>query len=274
MFATLACVAVFQVPSACNAESLPLWEAGAGVGAISLPDYRGSEVTKTYLVPTPYFVYRGDILKADRNGVRSTLFGNDKVEVNLSLNATLPVHSKDDPARRGMADLRPTIEFGPTVNVNLWQSTGQKMKVDFRAPLRSSITIESSPKAIGWLLSPSLNLDVRDPAGFSGWRLGLLGGLIFNDRRYNAHFYSVGPSDVTATRPLYSASGGYSGSQFTTALSKRFPRYWVGGFVRYDALGGAVFENSPLVTKRNTVSAGVVISWVFGESSRRVDVVE
>lgn len=269
-----ACLAGFLFSPVSRAEQLPLWEIGLGVAAISLPDYRGSDVTQTYVVPAPYFIYRGEFLKADRNGLRSMLFDSEKVEVNLSLNATLPVNSKDNQARRGMADLKPTVELGPTVSVNLWQSPDQKMKLDFRTPVRTGITVESSPRQIGWLFSPNLNLDVKDPAGFPGWNLGMLAGMLFNDRKYNAHFYSVSRADATATRPAYSAGGGYSGAQFTMALSKRFPRYWVGGFMRYDTLAGAVFDDSPLVKKRSAVSAGIAITWVFNESSTLVNVAD
>jgi outer membrane scaffolding protein for murein synthesis (MipA/OmpV family) len=58
------------------------------------------------------------------------------------------------------------------------------------------------------------------------------------------------------------------------AISKRFRHYWVGGFLRYDTLSGATFESSPLVKRPNAVSAGLAISWVFGESSRLVNVNE
>ena len=95
----------------CHAESLPLWELGAGVGTISLYDYRGSDERRAYVFPVPYFVYRGEFLKADRNGVRSTLFNSDRVEVNVSVNGTFPVDSKDNVARRGMTDLKPTIDW-------------------------------------------------------------------------------------------------------------------------------------------------------------------
>jgi outer membrane scaffolding protein for murein synthesis (MipA/OmpV family) len=255
-----------------HADTLPLWEAGIGVGALSLPDYRGSDVRDTYVLPVPYFIYRGEFLKADRNGVRGTLFSSNKVEVNVSLNATLPVNSRNNPARRGMADLKPTVEIGPTLDVNLWNSADRQMKLDFRAPLRTAVTVESSPKSIGWLFSPNLNLDIRNPAGLLGWHLGMLAGPVFANRKYNTHFYSVTPADATAVRPAYSASGGYSGSQFTIATSKRFRHYWVGAFMRYDTLAGAVFEDSPLVKKRSAVSAGFAVSWVFGESSTLVNV--
>jgi outer membrane protein len=255
----------------CHAEPLPLWEVGAGVGALNLPDYRGSDTRSTYAVPIPYFIYRGDFLKADREGVRGTLYEGDKVELNVSLNGTLPVNSDDNSARRGMADLRPTVELGPNLNVHLWQSANEKMRLDLRAPVRTAITVESSPRQIGWVFLPNLNLRVDDPTGMPGWRLGLQAGPVFSNREYNSYFYSVGAADATATRPAYSAAGGYSGSQFTMALSKRFRRYLIGGFMRYDALKGAVFEDSPLLRKSSGVAAGFAVAWVFGESSQLVD---
>ena len=256
--------------SLCHADSLPLWEAGLGVAAMTVPDYRGSDVSSTYVLPAPYFVYRGKFLKADRKGMRSTLYDSDKVEVNISLNGTLPVRSKNNPARAGMADLKPTVELGPTASFSLWSSADDKIKLDFRTPVRASITAESSPHQIGWLFSPNLNIDIKDPLDMPGWNLGMLVGPLINDRKYNGYFYSVGAADATATRPAYTAAGGYAGSQLTMALSKRFPGYWVGGFLRYDTLAGAAFEDSPLVKQRSAVSAGFAVSWVFGVSSTRV----
>ena len=274
LFLSLTASVVAICASASHAESLPLWEAGVGVAAISVPDYRGSDVRSNYLLPLPYFVYRGQFLKADRNGVRASMFENDWLQINLSVNATLPVSGKNNPARRGMENLRPAVEVGPTFDMTLWQSPDRKRKLDFRVPLRAALTVESQPKHIGWLTAPALNLDWRDPAGMSGWRFGMLAGPLYASRDYNRYFYSVSPSQATADRPTYSATGGYSGTQFTLALSKRFPNYWVGAFVRQDSLRGAVFTDSPLVRRLNTISAGVAISAVFGASSTRVDAPE
>jgi outer membrane scaffolding protein for murein synthesis (MipA/OmpV family) len=256
----------------CHAEPLPLWEVGAGLGVINFPDYRGADTRNTYILPVPYLIYRGEFLKADREGVRGTLFENDKLEVNLSVNGTLPVKSEDNVARRGMSDLRPTVELGPTVDFKLWHSGDRKTKLDFRAPVRTAITIESSPQQIGWLFLPNLRLTVRDPDRLPGWNLGLQAGPIFSNREYNAHFYSVSASEANAGRPAYSARSGYSGSQVTMSVSKRFPRYWVGGFMRYDALAGAVFNDSPLLRKNGGVTGGIAVAWVFGQSSTLVDV--
>lgn len=254
----------------CDAAPLPLWEVGAGLGVISVPDYRGSDVRSNYVLPVPYLIYRGKVLKADRSGVRAALFYNDALEVNLSLNATLPANSKNNPVRRGMADLKPTVEVGPTVDFTLWQSGDSKTKLDLRLPARAAITLQSSPKLVGWLFSPNLSLNVRDPGAMAGWKFGMSGGPIFSTRRYNSHFYSVGTDEAIAGRPAYSAPGGYSGAQVTAALSKRFSQYWVGTFVRYDNLSGAVFSDSPLVQRHSALSAGVAFAWVFGASSTLV----
>jgi hypothetical protein len=58
--------------------------------------------------------------------------------------------------------------------------------------------------------------------------------------------------------------------QFIAALSKRFPKFWVGGFARYDTLAGAVFEQSPLVTSKHYFAAGIAFAWIARESPQRV----
>lgn len=258
----------------CHAGSQPLWELGAGAATLSVPDYRGSAQRKTYYLPLPYFVYRGAFFKADRNGARAALFESERLQINLSVNASLPVSSSDNRLRRGMADLKPMVEVGPTAGVNLWKSSGGNMKLDFRAPLRAAITVESSPRQIGWLFAPGLNLDIRDPAGYGGWKLGVGAAPLFTSRGYNRYFYSVGADEATLARPAYSAPGGYAGLQLSSTLSKRFAHYWVGAFLRYDNLAGAVFADSPLVERRDALSAGVAVSWIFGASTIQVEAPE
>jgi outer membrane scaffolding protein for murein synthesis (MipA/OmpV family) len=263
--------AALLASAACPAGQFPLWEIGAGLAVLNLPDYRGADVTSTYVLPIPYIRYRGEILKADRDGLRGLLFDSEKVEINISLNGTLAADSDDNLARAGMADIETTVEIGPTFDFHLWRSTDRRMQLDFRVPVRASITVESSPEHIGWLLWPNLKLEVQDPLGHAGWDFDIQAGPTFSDGEYHEYFYSVGPADATAVRPAYSAAGGYSGTQISTSLTKRFPRYWVGGFLRYEYLSGAVFEDSPLVTQESALSVGVALSWVLGESSKRVE---
>lgn len=256
------------------AAEKPLWELGAGISALSLPDYRGSDQTSLYAIPFPYLVYRGKFLKADRHGIRGTFFGSDRIELNLSLGASLPVNSDDNRARQGMADLQPTVELGPSLDLNLWRTPDQRIRLDLRLPVRTAVTVKGGMDDIGWVFSPRLNLDIADVAGLAGWNLGLLAGPMYGSERNHDYFYSVAPQYATAERPAFDAKGGYAGSQLMMTASKRYPKYWLGAFVRWDSLQGAVFADSPLVKREGYFAAGVGIAWILGESSTRVEAVE
>lgn len=256
------------------AAEKPLWELGAGISALSLPDYRGSDQTSLYTIPFPYLVYRGEFLKADRHGIRGTFFGSDRIELNLSLGASLPVNSDDNRARQGMADLQPTVELGPSLDLNLWRTPDQRIRLDLRLPVRTAVTVKGGMDDIGWVFSPRLNLDIADVAGLAGWNLGLLAGPMYGSERNHDYFYSVAPQYATAERPAFDAKGGYAGSQLMMTASKRYPKYWLGAFVRWDSLQGAVFADSPLVKREGYFAAGVGIAWILGESSTRVEAVE
>jgi outer membrane scaffolding protein for murein synthesis (MipA/OmpV family) len=252
--------------SAVAAEE-PLWEGGAGVAVLNLPHYRGSDQRHLWVLPIPYVAYNGDIVRADRDGARAMLSRWQRLDIDLSVSAGAPARSKDDAARQGMADLPPTFELGPSVNRTL--ALEDNWKLDLRIPLRAVVTLESSPRGIGWTTTPNLNLDLRTAGD---WRVGLQGALVYSDRRYHAHFYEVTPADATPERHTYTAHGGDSGAYFITALSRRFGQHWMGAYLRYDTLSGAVIADSPLVRQRRQWSAGFAVSWIFAASTRRVEV--
>ena len=265
----IASLAAILLSTSAVAREEPLWEAGLGVAGLHFPHYRGSDQSRNYALPLPYFVYRGEILKADREGVRGIFFKTDRVDMNLSVGASLPVRSSDSRAREGMPNLRPSLELGPSVDINLWRAPDRVVKLDLRLPLRAGVSVSSHPDYIGLHFFPHLNVDVRDPLGMQGWNLGVLTGPVYTDARYSRYFYSVPREFATAQRPAYEAGGGYAGTQFIVALSKRFRRFWLGGFARYDTLRGAVFEESPLVTSKRYVAAGIGISWESRASASR-----
>jgi len=98
----------------------------------------------------------------------------------------------------------------------------------------------------------------------------MLAGPVFADRKYHDYFYGVDAAYATATRPAYQARGGYAGWRALAATSRRFGITWVGAFLRYDSLSGAVFDDSPLMRSKHAVTAGIGISWVFARSSELV----
>jgi outer membrane protein len=258
------------MPGWAQAEQKPLWELGLGAGVLSVPDYRGSDESHAYLLPLPYVVDRGSVFKADREGARAEFFDNDTLRLTMTLNASVPVNSRRNAARQGMPNLNGSVEFGPAADVHLYLSPDERVHVKLRVPVSYGLTFGNGVGSNGWQTDPHINLDLRDVAGFTGWNLGLLTGPIYGSRRRHAYFYDVAPAYATPDRPAYVAHGGYGGTQFMTSLSKRFDRYWVGAFVRYDSLQGAAFADSPLVRSKSYLAAGIGVSWVLGQSSDMV----
>lgn len=251
------------------AEEKPLWEIGLGAGAFVFPAYRGSDQTNNYLLPVPLFTYHGDFFKADRHGIRGTLFDTDRVDFTVSA-ALSPPAGDDVRARAGMPDIEATFELGPQVDFLLWRSENRARFLKLRLPVRAAFTIEGPPRDVGWVANPRLNLDITDLPGLPGWNLGMFAGPMYGNRRQNAYYYTVAPQYATPGRPAYDAPGGYAGMQFLVGTSKRFEKFWLGGFLRYDNLSGAAFEDSPLVRQKDYFAAGFAVTWILGESSTRV----
>jgi outer membrane protein len=253
-------------------EELPAWEAGMGAAVIRIPDYRGSDKQRTYVLPLPYLIYRGETVKVDKEGAHADLFKSERVRLDLSMNAGPPAKSSEDGARSGMPDIDPTLEAGPVLKVLLSTSPDQDRVLSLRLPLRGVVATNfRHAKSIGWVFAPNLNYDVFDFLA-PGWNFGVAAGPVFGSERYHDYYYEVPQQYATATRPAYDAKAGYSGAQFTLALSRRYPKFWVGAFMRYDDLSGAVFEDSPLVRRGSSLMYGGGIAWVFAKSSRTVTV--
>lgn len=260
--------------SALAAEERPLWEAGVGVAAVSFPAYRGSDQRNSFVLPSPFFVYRGEFLKADRDGVRAELFDSERAELTLSVALSPPAASKDIRARAGMPDLRANVEIGPQVNLTLWQTDDRARRLKLLLPMRTAFTLQKDSRSLGWVVHPKLNLDVNDLQGLPGWNLGMQLGPLFGDRRQHRYFYGVDGAYATAERPSYQAGGGFAGMQYVVGVSKRYPKHWVGAFLRYDNLNGARFADSPLVRTKHYVAGGFAVSWILGQSAERVVVDE
>ncbi|WP_234262764.1 MipA/OmpV family protein [Hydrogenophaga sp. NFH-34] len=252
------------------AEDKPLWEVGLGVGAVSFPAYRGSDQSQQYVLPTPYFIYHGRFLKADRHGVRGQLFASDRVDLTVSGALSPPAPSRRIDARAGMPDLEANFEIGPELDLTLWTAENQRRQLKLQLPLRVAHTLDRDVRNIGWVFHPKLNLDLQDLPGLPGWNVGLQAGPLFGDRRQHQYFYGVDAAYATPDRPAYRAGAGFAGMQYLAAISRRYDRYWIGAFLRYDNLSGATFADSPLVRTRHYVAGGVAISWILGQSSTRV----
>ncbi|HEU5338913.1 MAG TPA: MipA/OmpV family protein [Sulfuricaulis sp.] len=248
-----------------RAGELPLWEVGLGVAGVSLPDYRGSDEQRTYLLPLPYVNYRGKFLQIDREGARGKLFSSDRLRLELSVSAGPPARSDDNLARRGMPDIDPTVEMGPLLEITLSRDSFHDQSWSIRLPWRIVVATDLAHyDEIGWVFAPNLHFEMRK----GGWELGAAAGPLYASEKYHDYFYEVTPDFATPTRPAYDATSGYSGSRLTITASRRFQSFWVGAFARYDQLSPAAFDDSPLVKKNSSFMAGVGIAWVLAEAKR------
>lgn len=253
------------------AQELPRWEAGLGLGAARGPDYRGSDQYRNYLLPIPYLIYRGERLRADRRGVRTDLFRGVSTSININATIGLPASSTRNQARAGMPDLDFTFEAGPSLNMRLYANEARDRLLSARLPVRGVVATNlSHAQFIGWVFVPHVAYDLFNVGPDRAWHVGLSAGPIFATNKYHDYYYAVRPEFATPTRPAYDAPGGYSGASVGLTITRRYPGYWVGAFVRYDDLSNVVFEDSPLVRSRRAVFAGVAISKIIARSDERV----
>lgn len=255
------------VPSAARADQ-PLWELGLGVGLLHLPHYRGSDQYRNWLLPIPYFQYRGEVFRADREGAHALLVDNERLKFDLSLAVNTPTRSSDNRARVGLPNLSPTLEAGPSVKwiLGAGRAGPGEWALDLRLPVRAVFTAERNARLIGYTASPVLNLDWSSQGWDTSWQVGPVAA----SSGYNRYFYGVPAAYATASRRAFEARGGAGGWAATVLASRRLGDFWLGTFAQYDSLAGASFDPSPLVRSRQNLSFGLGLSYVFAVSQTRV----
>lgn len=256
-----------------RAQSLPAWEVGFGLGMISVPFYRGAEHGRAYLLPVPYLVYRGRFLQMDEAGIRGKLFTSDRLKLDVSVAAGVPVPKETDGVRSNMPELSPTLELGPQLEYRIWRTQEGHSAAWLHLPVRSAFSVNFGEfRHQGWIFSPYVEYETRDGSPGGPWAIGIGAGPLFADRTYHDYFYEVVASQATATRPEYHPDGGYSGSRVTLTLHRRIGRWWLGAFARVDDLHGAAFADSPLVRTETYYAVGAAVVTLLATSRERVEV--
>ena len=264
----LALIATAYALPAAAQEAQPLWEAGVAVFGVSTPAYPGSSDRSSRLLPLPFLIYRGEVLRADQGGVGARLFKSDRVEFDIGFSGALPAHSDDVAARRGMPDLNTLIEFGPRVKILLANPTPTS-RLRLELPLRAVMEIEGGVRRQGTTFEPKLSYELRgaDPR----WGYDVSAAAVFGDRRLNRYFYEVAPGYATASRPAYQADAGLVLTRVGLSASYKFNQdVRVFGFVREESYKGAANADSPLMQRQSGASVGLGFTWTLGRSARLV----
>lgn len=245
---------------AAELKSLPRWEVGIGLGVLSLPFYRGAASGRTYIAPLPYIRYRGEHLRIDEEGIRSYVLLSDTTRLDFSLAAGVPVSSDGNSARHDMPSLDPTVEIGPSLEFLLWHPRERDQALWLKLPLRAALSVAlNNIEYQGWVFAPYLDYRVVKGERAHPWTFTLSLGPQFADQRYHNYFYEVTSGYATPERPEYHPATGYSGSRVTLGLQKWLGSYWLGAFLRYDTLQGAVFNDSPLVQQQHYYAVGAAV---------------
>lgn len=250
-------------------EKLPLYEYGVVGIAAQLPHYRGSDEYSTYAFPLPYFIYRGEKIKANRDGVRGIFWRNEKFQTDISLSGNPPVND-DNEAREGMGELDGLIEVGPALRYYFYDN-GERdsfflqwnVRAGFSFGFDSGVDITYQGMISDFAVVYRNDTLLRD----QNMRFHLKTGPQFGDNEIHSYFYEVGEEFVTPNREQYSAEAGYGGWQISGSILKELtPKFWLSFYGRYINSSGAAFEDSPLVLTRNNYVIGTLLLWKFGES--------
>ena len=155
----------------------------AALPALRIPDYRGSEEVRNYVFPIPWVVYRGEIFRADREGVRARFFDSERVELRVGIGGSVPVDSdRNQPRGRAWRICVRCSRSGQLANVHLWWTDDRLAAARSALPVRAAFTFQNGVRNVGYVFAPQLNLDLRWPSASAAdrWNFGLPGrGAVF-----------------------------------------------------------------------------------------------
>ncbi|MEW7849193.1 MipA/OmpV family protein [Massilia aurea] len=247
--------------------NLPLWEFGLGAAALSTPAYPGADDRTTRVLPVPFLLYRGKVLRADQSGIGARLFQSDRLEFDVGLSGALPSDSDDVEARAGMPDLGALFEFGPRLKIRV-ADLDATSRLRAELPLRAVIEARGGLRRQGWTFEPKLAYETRGERGL--WSFEANTSVVFGDKRINRYFYEVAPQYATATRDAYSADAGLVLARVGLFATRQLnPDVRLFGYVRYESYADSANRDSPLHLKNAGASAGIGFAWTLARSSRR-----
>lgn len=246
----------------------PRLELGAAAGFFYLPDYPGADESHMRILPVPFLIYRGDVVRSDREGgVRTRFYRTKKFEVDLSFDAAFPVNSEDNKARQGMEDLNWIGEVGPRFIYHVFQTNLSKL--DFYLPIRVVASTDFTRiDNRGAVINPEFAY--RHSAFARDVSIAAYLGVTLASQRLMDYFYTIDPQFATSVRPQYQAKAGELSTNSSFFLVKELPHkitLFTGS--SWNFYGNAKNRSSPLLKDRETVSYSVGIVWRFFESDER-----
>jgi MipA family protein len=244
----------------------PLWELGGVALGVSQQAYPGSDQQVQRALALPFFVYRGSVVRADRDTAGIRAIKTDNLEVDVGVAATFGASSNDIEARRGLRDLGTLVELGPRLKWKLGAAPGGgRWRAEF--PLRAVFDLSDGAAHRGWSFEPELIFE-RQARG--GWFYNTSLSALVADQQLARTFYDVTRAQATATRPAYAARSGLVAWRLSASFSRSLSPDWrLFGFARIDTVAGAANEASPLVRQTTGATVGLGVAYTWMRSAQR-----
>ena len=240
---------------------------GVGYGTGSVPHYPGSSQNQNESLFLPIIMYRGDVLKSDREeGTRIELFKSLELDINLSFGATFSNDSSENEARRNMPNLNYTLETGPALFFKFW-SVPDYGFLRLQIPLR--LTFETNFKTtnfLGFVFEPELRfqrLNFLIPNLRSSTSLASE----FFSKRVANYFYEVEPQYATADRPTYTGQEGLSAFKLSQNFMYEYEKFSFILGTAYINFSYSANKQSPLFKSVHNQSYFIAIAWLFYKDS-------
>ncbi len=259
--ACCAALSTLAVAQSAASGAPPLWELGGVALGVSQSAYPGADQQVNRAPALPYFIYRGDVLRADRETAGIRALKTENFELDVGFAGAFGAGSETIEARQGMRKLGTLVELGPRLKWDLGAvPAGGRLSAEF--PARAVLDLSDKAAHRGWSFEPKLTYSRRSD---SGWRYSASISAIVADTRLAQTFYQVRSSEATTLRPAYTAQSGLVSWRLGTAFSRNLGSDWnLFGFARLDTVAGAANESSPLVRRSSgaTVGLGVAYTWM------------
>jgi|SaaInlStandDraft_5_1057022.scaffolds.fasta_scaffold31145_3 MipA family protein len=249
-------------------EALPELELGILGIHFQVPDYPGSDHSRSFTVPFPYGVYRGKYIQADdEEGVRSDLFENGWVKLGVSLRGGLPSYSEDNIIRKDMPDLHWLGEFGPKLTFYLYQRGDFKIHIDTPVRFVFSTNGQHSEEQ-GFVFSPFLSIRKGGFLKNAQWLFRV--NSAWSTKKLMQYFYDIEPRYVTADRQLYNAQPGLLQQSVVVGWNYHYDgkTTYFAGFKKQFFVKATNTQSDLHVVDEN-ISFAVGVTWLMYESQER-----
>ena len=253
-----------------KSSQLPLWEVGGLNINVNQQAYPGSDQQISRNLIFPYFIYRGEYLRADRDAAGLRAIKTPQYEVDVSVSGAFGPGDEVINARVGMPKLGTLLEFGPRLRLNLSDSS-RDTKWGLDLPVRGVFDLRDSLNNRGIKFEHTLTVRGSLPAD---WRYNAGVGLVFADKKLAHTLYGVDQSYVTAMRPAFEAQSGFVSTKLSFTVNKRLSPDWrFFAFTRLESVAGAANEASPLVKQKvgSSVGFGIAYTWQRSQSREVAD---